>query len=94
MDNSFKARSRASLQPNISYSKVFPPFCQAFNSIGNKFAQNRGDKYAREAASLREAPPSRSLPKSGWRSGYTLLLTWFRLYVGRISDKLGYGHGG
>ena len=39
--------------------------------------------YAREAASLREAPPSRSLPKSGWRLGRLILLAWFRLKVGR-----------
>ena len=40
---------------------------------------------AREAASQREAPPSRSLPKSGWRSGDALLLAWFRLKVGAFS---------
>ena len=37
---------------------------------------------AREAASLREAPPSRSLPKSGWRLGCAILQSWFRLRVG------------
>ena len=49
---------------------------------------------AREAASLREAPPSRSLPKSGWRLAGMLLHSWFRLLVRVLSDKLGYGHGG
>ena len=38
--------------------------------------------YAREAASLREAPPSRSLPKSGWRLTWGLLHRWFRLRGG------------
>ena len=49
-----------------------------------------------EAASLREAPlpPDPSLPKSGWRSGWAFLLAWFRLKGGRVSDRLGYGHGG
>ena len=49
---------------------------------------------AREAASLREAPPSRSLPKSSWRLAGLLLHRWFRLKVGVFYDKLGYGHGG
>ena len=57
-----------------------------------------GDKeragYAREAASLREAPPSRSLPKSGWRLGWLLLHSWFRLRGGRGFLLLGCGHGG
>ena len=37
-----------------------------------------------EAASLREAPlpPDPSLPKSGWRLGWWLLRSWFRLRVG------------
>ena len=38
-------------------------------------------RYAREAASLREAPPSRSLPKSGWRLAGLFLHRWFRLRV-------------
>ena len=49
---------------------------------------------AREAASLREAPPSRSLPKSGGRLSRLLLHSWFRLSVGCVSDGLGGGHGG
>ena len=49
-----------------------------------------------EAASQREAPlpPDPSLPKSGWRLAGLLLLAWFRLKGGRVSDKLGCGHGG
>ena len=39
---------------------------------------------AREAASLREAPPSRSLPKSGWRLRCAILRSWFRLSVGAV----------
>ena len=35
--------------------------------LSRRVAGNRGHaKFAREAASLREAPPSRSLPKSSW----------------------------
>ena len=49
-----------------------------------------------EAASLREAPlpPDPSLPKSGWRLAWVILLAWFRLRVWLISDKIGCGHGG
>ena len=43
----------------------------------------------RTVVSMREAPPSRSLPKSGWRSGWLILLTWFRLRVGAVSLLLG-----
>ena len=43
---------------------------------------------AREAASLREAPPSRSLPKSGWRLAGLFLHRWFRLRVGMVFDRL------
>ena len=50
--------------------------------------------YAREAASLREAPPSRSLPKSSWRLGWLILLARFRLKVGRGFLLVGCGHGG
>ena len=39
---------------------------------------------AREAASLREAPPSRSLPKSSWRLVGLLLHKGFRLSVGAV----------
>ena len=46
-------------------------------------------RLAREAASLREAPPSRSLPKSGWRLRDVFLQSWFRLYGGKASDRLG-----
>ena len=49
---------------------------------------------AREAASLREAPPSRSLPKSGGRLSWLLLHSWFRLKGGCGSMLVGCGHGG
>ena len=48
----------------------------------------------REAASLREAPPSRSLPKSGWRLECAALLAWFRLRGGCGFLLLSCGHGG
>ncbi len=43
-----------------------------------------------EAASLREAPlpPDPSLPKSGWRLGWTILRSWFRLRGGLVPCEL------
>ena len=49
-----------------------PPATAAHSATTNSPSPPRGCKRkrnAREAASLREAPPSRSLPKRGWRLG-------------------------
>ena len=49
---------------------------------------------AREAAFLRKAPPSRSLPESGWRLVCAALLAWFRLRGGCGFLRLARVHGG
>ena len=80
-------------QPDLTHAgfDVYPERQQYVRAV---VTDVQGRRDAREAASLREAPPSRSLPKSGWRLAGMLLHSWFRLLVRVLSDKLGYGHGG
>ena len=66
-------------QPDLTHAgfDVYPERQQYVRAVVTD-VQGRGD--AREAASLREAPPSHSLPKSGWRLRCAFLLAWFRLW--------------
>ena len=84
----FRLRKTAMLSRHWRLWLSFPSLRSLPKSNGN------WARYAREAASLREAPPSRSLPKSGWRLRWLLLHSWFRLKVRSFFDKLGCGHGG
>ncbi len=78
--------------PFRPFSHIYMYYTTAPRNVKEKRMACRGD--AREAALLRKAPPSRSLPESGWRLGCAALLAWFRLRGGCGFLLLGCGHGG
>ena len=75
-------------------SPIFTHIHVLYHRAAKRQGKTEGVRGAREAAFLRKAPPSRSLPESGWRLECAALLAWFRLRGGCGFLLLGCGHGG